>query len=191
MAVMDQLRWKDIIQGDRQAYSEMYTTFYRSFFNYGRKFTEDSDLIEDAIQEVLMVAWTDRLKLEQIHSPRAYLFTAFRHALFARLRRLSHFTANLPDEPDFPADHLILKKETDLLRHEQLQAALRQLTSRQREAIFLRFYEGLSYEQTAEVMGISVKATYKLMARSLLQLRDILAISLTTLLAILRTRTGA
>lgn len=46
------------------------------------------------------------------------------------------------------------------------------LTARQREAVFLKFHENLSYEEIAEVMDISVKATYKLMAIALSELRD-------------------
>lgn len=44
---------------------------------------------------------------------------------------------------------------------EQLQLTISKLTARQKEAIFLRFYEQLSYEEIAEVMGITVKASYK------------------------------
>ena len=55
--------------------------------------------------------------------------------------------------------------------NQPLPQASAKLTSRQREDIFLKFYEQLSYEEIADVMGISVKAGYKIMARSLDYLR--------------------
>lgn len=168
----------------------MYIAYYPSFFNYGRKFTEDTRLIEDVIQEVLMGVWVNRQKLEHVQSFKSYLFTAFRHALFEKMRRSARVSSNVPDEPEFGADHFIIQRETDVLTRQQLQEALKKLTPRQREAIFLRFYEDLSYEETARVLGITVKATYKIMARALLELRDMMAISLVALLYLLRNMPG-
>jgi RNA polymerase sigma factor (sigma-70 family) len=187
---MDQQIWKDIIRGDKQAYSGMYVAYYGSFFNYGRKFTEDTRLIEDVIQEVLMWVWMNREKLEHIQSFKSYLYTAFRHALFEKIRRSARVSPNVPDEPEFGADYLIVQRETDARVRQQLQDALNKLTPRQREAVFLRFYEDLSYEETAAVLHITVKATYKIMARALLELRDIMAISLVALLYLLRNMAG-
>lgn len=58
------------------------------------------------------------------------------------------------------------------MKSEKLSKAFSELTPRQFEAIFLRFYMNQSYEQVAESMGITVKATYKLMARSLTELKN-------------------
>ena len=58
------------------------------------------------------------------------------------------------------------------MRSAELEAALKLLTSRQLEAIFLRFYEGFTYEEVAEMLDITVKATYKIVARALAQLKE-------------------
>jgi RNA polymerase sigma factor (sigma-70 family) len=64
----------------------------------------------------------------------------------------------------------------------KVQEGLKALTSRQKEAIFLRFYEGLSFEEVATVLHISVKATYKIMARSLESLRNNITLSLANII---------
>jgi DNA-directed RNA polymerase specialized sigma24 family protein len=53
-----------------------------------------------------------------------------------------------------------------------LTSAMRRLTPRQKEAVFFRFYENMSYEEIAGILNISVKATYKLVARAIIMLRD-------------------
>src|SRR3546814_8272161 len=45
--------------------------------------------------------------------------------------------------------------------------AMTELTAHQREFIFLRFYQQLSYEEISSIMDISVKAVYKLAARAI------------------------
>lgn len=88
-------------------------------------------------------------------------------------------------EPEFNAEHLIIKAETDAALQKKLQKALEQLPARQREAIFLRFYEGLPYEQIAEVMQITVHATYKSVSKALIQLRDKMGLPMEVILIIL------
>jgi RNA polymerase sigma factor (sigma-70 family) len=51
------------------------------------------------------------------------------------------------------------------------------LSARQKEVIYLRYFEELSYDEIASIMHISVKATYKLSARALDSLRQILNVS--------------
>jgi RNA polymerase sigma factor (sigma-70 family) len=52
-----------------------------------------------------------------------------------------------------------------------LKAALNNLTERQKEAIYFKYYENLEYEQIARILNISTKATYKLVARAIAELR--------------------
>ncbi len=170
-------RWNYIEQGDIAAYSETYVFYYKKLYNYGRKFTDNTALIEDAIQEVFVMLWKDREKLADIYSPHSYIFYSFRNYIFKEKRKLQK-VAFQREEQEFAIDNVIINKEATAEINKRLQKALTSLTPRQREAIFLRFYEALSFEEVAQVMNISVKATYKLMARSLLKLKEILDIPL-------------
>jgi len=152
------------------------------------KFTNNVALVEDAIQEVLMTIWSGREKIKDIANPDAYFLSSFRNALFKKIKAVA---LQVPIgqgewEPDFSAEAIILKRETDNELQQQFKKALNTLTPRQREAIFLRFYEGLSYEEVAETLGITVKATYKIMARALTQLKDNLSLPLIYMLLFLR-----
>lgn len=175
---------------DREAYSSAYLLLYDRFYNYGTHLYNDADLVEDVIQEVLLSVWINRKALGSISNPDGYYFVLFRRALTKKIREISMVTIldNNEFEPEFAIDAIIIRKETDEALQKKLQSAINTLTSRQREAIFLRFYEGFSYEETAAVLGISVKATYKIMARSLLALRDKVALPLAYILFLLRSQ---
>jgi RNA polymerase sigma factor (sigma-70 family) len=159
-------------------YRNLYTRYYPKLYNYGRKFTTDVTLIEDSIQDIFLDYWKRKDIHDQPTAINSYLFSAFRYSLFKKInreRRLIALSGN-NDDPDFSADHFISQPNAAPDMERQIQAALRQLTARQREALFLRFYEGLSYEEIAVVMSLSVKASYKLMARALLQLKHTLSL---------------
>lgn len=174
---MDQQRLYHIINGDPSAYAQWYKTYFKKLYNYGRKFTADIGLLEDSIQEVFLDLWKKKEKLLEIDSANSYMFASFRYTLLKKIKAARQtFSADLfTEEPDFYIEQKIIAGETDKEVQQKLQAAINTLTPRQREAVFLRFYEGLSYEEVAAVLDITVKATYKIMARSLLNLKDQLA----------------
>lgn len=187
--------WTLVSSGDHDAYGRLYVFYYKRLYNYGRKFTDDPIALEDALQEALLSVWTGRERLPQVDKPHTYLISTFRYILFRKLRR-DHKVVRLTSveaaeaaetgEPEFGIDQLLIRRDIESALRHRLQQALQTLTSRQREAIFLRFYEGLSYEEVAAIMDISVKATYKLMSRSLLQLKETLSLPVLTILLLLR-----
>ena len=144
-------------------------------------------MIEDAINDVFTMVWKNRQRLSAIKSPQSYLFSSFRHSLFKKLalqqKKFIHPISGEPEEIEFSIESIIIERETDDHLRERIEKALTTLTSRQREAIFLRFYEGVPYAEIATIMNVSVKASYKIMARALAELKDALGISLLTLLS--------
>ena len=174
--------------GDREAFSNAYLELYNRFYNYGSLLTGDVSLIEDSIQEVLLVLWTSRKNLSSVSNPDGYYYILFRRALFKRLKSAASLVSIEQGEwePTFAADAVFIKKEADLALKQKMKAAVDSLMSRQREAVYLRFYEGLSYEEVAATLDISVKGTYKIIARALQNLKDKISVPLISLLLFLQ-----
>ncbi|MCD2424867.1 RNA polymerase sigma factor [Niabella pedocola] len=183
-----EISWTGIEVGDKDAYSHAYRKLYERFYNYGVKLVEDSALVEDVIQEILMTLWVNREGLRAIKNPDGYYYVLFRRALSKRVAALAKTKTidGAEFDPEFAADVMMIRQETDQALKEKLAAAIHTLSARQQEALFLRFYEGFSYEETATILGISVKATYKLMARSLLTLRDKVSVPLVYIFFLLK-----
>lgn len=166
--------WMRISDSDETAYQEMYFHFYKRFYVYGRKITLQAHLVEDTIQEVMVYIWQKRDTLSGIVNPAAYFFTFFRNLLFTKMKRQDTLSDEISvrEDTDASPEKRILDREDEDAEEEKLTKAFTQLTPRQYEAVFLRYYQGFSYEEIASVMGITVKATYKLMARSLSELKN-------------------
>ncbi len=166
--------WLKISKGDKEVYAIAYRDLFSRFYNHGRKFTRDTLLIEDSAQEALILLWERREKLSEIKSIETYYYSVYRNNLFAAIRKQQSLTGEdeLPETPEFSIESVIIDAEGKTLRSAELEAALKLLTSRQLEAIFLRFYEGFSYEEVAGMLDITVKATYKIVARALAQLKE-------------------
>lgn len=159
----------------KEDYSKMYILYYKKLFNYGKKFTEDITIIEDSIDEIFIFIWVNKQNLNKINSLNSYIFSSFRNNLFKKIKSLNLDRirkAGLESDLQFSIESIIIQKEIDIEIKQQLKKAIQYLSSRQREAIFLRFYEGLSFEEISGIMNISVKGTYKLIARAIIKLKE-------------------
>lgn len=171
------LHWKNFKNGNAEAFEYLYETYSAGLYNYGSKFTKDKDLIKECVQDLFVGLWTRRQSVGNPGHIKNYLYKSFRHAIFKKTFQLSknetyEETENYHFQAVLNIEETIIDNERQLQVSEQLQNALAKLTARQREAIFLKFHEQLSYEEIAEVMGITVKAGYKIMSRSLDYLRN-------------------
>ena len=66
----------------------------------------------------------------------------------------------------------IIEEEDRTIIQQQIDDLLLKLTSRQKEATYLRFIQELEYEEIAEIMDITPHAAGKLISRSMKRLRD-------------------
>ena len=176
--ISENQHWQAFVQGDREAFGVLYQLYFKQLYNYGNKFSRDNKLVEDAIQDLFIKLWTNKANLNQPISVKNYLFKALRSNIFRKLAQNAKFTADddLAENYDFDislsAETLLIASETEQIQIKNLQNSLENLTQRQKEAIFLRFNENLGYEEIANLMDISVKATYKLVYRALEVLRE-------------------
>ena len=147
-------------------------------YNYGKKITADIQLTEDCIQDVFTDLWEKRDTIHQIHHAKAYLIKVFRHRLINKLNVSQlHLTHNLYLKEiefniSFSFEASLIQDEICEAQQKKLQKALQNLTHRQREAIYLKFYEGYTYDEIAEIMTLEKSAVYSLIYKAMTQLRE-------------------
>lgn len=163
--------WHSFKRGDWEAYTVLYNTFFDALNNYGCKFCRDTDLIEDTIHDLFVRLWTTREKLSNPVSIKNYLFKSFRNILFRKMKTEGKFTGMSAEDYPFGFEvsynNETIEKMEDRETAEKIKSIIKTLPPRQQEIIFLRFYEGLSYEEIADIMGISISSTYKLFYKAI------------------------
>ncbi len=169
-------KWEKFKEGDDTALSVIYNEHAKSLYHYGLKFTSDRSLIEDVIQDLFTKLIINRKNLGFTNNIRFYLLKSFKHKLIRQLwkeLRFEHLSdhEHYPFEVRYSIEHEIIISEGLKYKAERLIALLRKLSSRQREAIYLKFTLGLSYEEISEVMNISIESGRNLIHRAIKSLR--------------------
>ena len=77
-------------------------------------------------------------------------------------------------ETIFSAEHFIIRQEEDEEQRQRVVRALDGLTGRQKEVIYLQFYEGLSLTEIQERTALKYQSVKNLTYRALSKLRNAL-----------------
>ena len=149
-------------------------THYNALYDYGMKLSNGDDpFTKDCIQEVFLTFWNYRDNWHTLQSVRAYLLVSIRNRVIDAYRQ-NHRTGpflRLTDV-DEPAAIPDLSFTDDAEQTQQLTALLNQLPSRQREAVYLRYFTEMEYADIAQTMGVKERTVYNLVHEGLQQLRQ-------------------
>lgn len=181
--------WQRSAAGDREAFGELVEAHYQILFNYGTHFTSDRELLKDTLQDLFISLWEKREALKIKH-PTIYLLRSVRNNLYLSFRKVSgsiiSLDATLHDQSDeFTIEKALIQEESVTSKKSKIIAAIHTLPKRQKEAIFLKFYQGLENEQIAELMFVNRQSVANLLHKAILNLRisfDQLHYFITTLL---------
>jgi RNA polymerase sigma-70 factor (ECF subfamily) len=177
--------------GDDYAFKELYGRYHSELYSFLYKFLKSPELTEDLTQEVFIKFWDQHTELPQLISIRAYLFTLGKNHAFNFLKRAGiDRTAKAEILKYYPTEGNSLESAIHFNDYKRyLDGLLETLTPQSREVFRLCRTESKTYDETAEILGISRNAVKKHMVRSMRILGDSverdLGISLTVLFAIL------
>ena len=168
--------WLAMRSGDTRALIFFYTRYFNKLYDYGTRITYNKSLAEDCIQDLFTEFWCKREGLSEVKYIKQYLFKSLRRKIIYKLSRDAKISSGNGDLISF---ELELSHKTHYL-NQQINAETRKkvmelvktLSPKQREAIFLIFYEELSYEQTALVMELKIKTVYNLVHLAISKLRE-------------------
>jgi RNA polymerase sigma factor (sigma-70 family) len=168
----EKLIWLNFQAGDQHAYSLLYDTYFKPLYGFGLKVCTDANLVKDCIQELFIKLWRTKENLGQPVSTKSYLFESLRRTILKELAKKQYtLQAHLPEDYHFEVTRSHELRLIDLQvteeRMKQLEMALQKLTRRQRDAIHLKFYGQLSYEEIAEIMEVSIRSVYNLISKAL------------------------
>jgi RNA polymerase sigma factor (sigma-70 family) len=167
--------WKQFLPGDHLALDALVKRHYNLLYQYGCKFTRDAALVKDCIQDLFLYLWHKRNAINETASVEYYLMKALRRRLGRALTKTGS-TENLSfiefkDANATPDDQLIQQEQRAALA-DRIKKCILQLSKRQQEIIYLRFYLNASAADIADIMQLNRQSVYNLLNDALNKLRQ-------------------
>lgn len=178
------LLWQLFLEGDDKCFAVIYKNHIQRLLLYGHKLCPDAEIVHDSIQEIFIQLFQKRNQLASgIGNLKAYLFVAVRNSLVKKMVKKRKFEwiemSEKGDEPLFTVEYCyqdqLIEQEISAEIKEKLTRAVKALPHKQKEIIYLKFEEGMNYQEISDILGISVESARKLLYRSLVSLRSTLS----------------
>lgn len=169
--------WLGLKSGDKDAFEQLYRKYVKVLFQLGTSITGDAEFVEDCIQELFIDLWKYRNNIKPTDNVRLYLFRSLSNRInkekkkaFKGNEKQRQAAADFPSRLD-SVEVKIVNAQREAAVQRKLASSLRKLPIRQNEVIQYLFFENLSYEETAKLMGINLRSVYTLAWKALSTLR--------------------
>ncbi len=166
-----------VAKGDTQAFSLFFNYHWGQVYGTGLRLTKSVEKAEDLAQEIFLKIWEQRERLADITNPDDYIFIVSRNFILDFLRKRVFDTENIETLIDYfedPAVNVVQKMEYKELE-ETLKAAVDGLSGKVKEVFMLSRFDGLTHEQIAQQLGITVNSSKTYIVRALQEIRKYMA----------------
>lgn len=182
----EELQWiVSVGQGDHWAFEALFREYYLPLTRFAWRYVESKAVAEELVQEIFSEIWEDRAELNITESVRSYLYKAVKH-------RSLNYLKHQRIQYKYDTQWMDKREKVSTIEYrdpghierikEAIRVAIEELPPRSRMTYKLHRYDGLTYQEIADVMDISVKTVESQMTRTLQMLRERLSYLLPFLL---------
>ena len=169
-----------MLEGDKTALAELMGYYLDALYNYGIRFSVDRTLVEDCIQNLFMGIWQRRDFLNTPLNLKSYLFSSLRRMVLRKARLSKKVPIVFINDSEshgfdfeFSIEHTMIQQEESRIITNKINDLITALPKRQKEIIYLKFFENLKREEIAEIMQISPQAVSNLLQKALKNMRSV------------------
>jgi RNA polymerase sigma-70 factor (ECF subfamily) len=174
--------------GERAAFAPLVKRYERELFGYLRRYLGDDDLADDVFQNTFVQVFSKIRQYEPGRAAKPWLYAIATNQAIDALRRRNRRSADRPAETvsapdedgearplfellpapgDAPPDAAERTEE-----REQVRAAVARLPELLRQAVVLVYFQGLKYQEAAEILDIPVGTVKSRLHAALVKLTE-------------------
>jgi len=163
-----------ISEGNQLAFKQIFDLYHTRIFHFSKKYLRSEHLAEEAVQDVFLKLWEKQEELIRIENFSSWLFQLTRNHVLTILKRASNEirikeeilkTAKIQTENEY--EQIFEKESFDLLHK-----IVAMLPSQRQKVFKLCCFEEKTYEETAQMMGISKSTVNDHMVKAMKYLKN-------------------
>mgnify|MGYP001174230930 FL=1 len=164
---------REIKDGNVELYSELMNRYHKKIYAFVYQMLKSANLelmAEDLCSEAFYKAYRSLHSFREVDASfSTWLYTIARNTVLSELRKMRMTQVSLEDTVYIPSAPAESGPEQSLLRQEKamlVREAINSLPEKQRSALILREYEGLDYQEIANILDQTVSSVKSLLFRA-------------------------
>ncbi|RCR68247.1 RNA polymerase sigma factor [Larkinella punicea] len=182
--------WQQFLSGDTVAFAYLMSSHFQVLFRYGSKFSKDKEFVKDCIQDLFLIIWERRDRLNSEVAVKPYLMASLRRLMNRSGQSRTGLSNEIPGENqegfdiEYSVEEEYIEQESVRVITQRFKKLLDELPKRQKEVIYLKFFQEMDRNQISEVMDISPQTVSNLLQIAIRQLKEYWKVELLTLLLV-------
>ncbi|SHM82781.1 RNA polymerase sigma factor [Chitinophaga sp. CF418] len=171
---------------DHNAFEELYAAYHQLLYSTACKYLKSATAAEDAVHEVFVKVWLHREELDPSQGVRNFLFKCLKFHVLNLIRdhkrslsKQYELIYNASSEHRDAESTVIFNDYRKVVDH-----AINNLSAQKKKIFRLRSYEGLSNEEVARQLGLSINTVKFQYAQASKALKHALKIMMSALLSL-------
>lgn len=163
----------ELKKGNEQAYKYLYSNIYKDIVHYVNGLTQDYNKAEDIVQDVIVKLWKNRSEIEISVSIKSYLYKASYYSFINEYKKDKR-KESLSEKNQKTAILELIESDEEHIQEKLRYIAqlIEQLPPKRKNIFILSKIEGLTYEEIASHLEISVKTIEAQMGKALYEIRS-------------------
>jgi len=167
---------------DRIAFYNIYERYCKRLYGFVLRYIKQKEDAEEIVQEVFVKIWESRNKIDAYSSFESFLFTIAYNTTISLLRKRANehkYLEHLKSLQQFNSSPDLIDEINFNELNNRVKLLLNELTPRQKEIFQLSREDGLTHDEIAKKLDISVNTVKKHMANTLAFLKSQINTNLT------------
>lgn len=171
--------WEELRAGHKEALRHLFLRYYDDLYRYGLAFCSHENMVKDSIQDLFYELWEKHSNLSSADNVKAYLWVSFRRTLLKKIENLDRSTALF--ECNLQQIGIVESRESKMIKDERikinkqlLKEAVSTLSDKEHEALYLKYYEGMSYKEIQMIMDINYQTARNYIYRAIKNIREVI-----------------
>jgi RNA polymerase sigma factor (sigma-70 family) len=153
----------------------LYDQYANDLLMYGLKMGYQKDVLEDAIHDVFYRICRSPHKLKKIEKIKLYLFKSLKNQLLNISKStVKNSTADIQEfnlTVRIDSLHLLIEEEEQKIVKEKINKLLEVLSDRQREVIYLRFFQEMTYDEISIMLKMTPASVKNVVYKAINKIR--------------------
>ncbi len=166
------MKFLSYINLNKVEFEKIFKEYFNPLVNFIYRYLNDYEQSREIVQVAFTKLWNNREKLNINTSFKSYIYSTTKNTMIDYIRKNKYHSKSIELDHNLEIEDSCEEEFDTYLVRNIVETSLNKLKPRTKEIFILNKFEGLTYEEIAQYLGVSKRAVEDNMAKTLVFLKE-------------------